>query len=92
MPPLPGSGESAEVEYERRMMGEGLTYQARQRLRMQCPEYGDYLASGSLAVHRKIQNIMDAGGRQHWETPTKTYIPRRITWYFQLRQDRGISH
>ena len=35
---------------------------------MKCPECGEDLATGSLAVHRKTYHGVDAGWRQQWDT------------------------
>ena len=72
--PLLGGGTQSEVAYERRMMVGGLTYWARQRVRIQCPDCGEDLAAGSLAVHRKTKHGVDTGGRQQWDTPPSRRI------------------
>ena len=57
-------------------MGEELIYRSRQRVRVQCPDSGDHMTTGSLAVHWKNQNGMDKGGRKQWETPPHPPTPR----------------
>ena len=64
-------GTQLEALYERQMMGEGLTYRARQGAMVHFPDCGEYLAEGSLEVHRNTQHGLDAGGRQQWETPPR---------------------
>ena len=59
------------------MMGKGLTYQARQKLRFQCPDCGADLAAGLIEVHKKMQPVVGMGVRagDQWETSP----PSRIT-------------
>ena len=49
--PLCAAGTQLEAVYERRMTGEGIIYRSRQRVRVQCPYYGENLKLGLLAVH-----------------------------------------
>ena len=45
-----------EDVYGRNMMGEGPTYQERQKDRVECGECGKEMAAGSLASHRMTQH------------------------------------
>ena len=49
-----------EASYERRVMEEVLTYQARNTVRVQCPDNDEYMAVGLLAVHWKTQHGKDS--------------------------------
>ena len=58
------------------MMGEGITYQARQRVRIQCPDCGEDMTAGLLEVHRQTYNVVDLGGIRQWETPLPDREPQ----------------
>ena len=49
--PYQAAGSQLKAEYERQMTGAGLSYQKRQRVRVQCLECGEEMVLGSLAVH-----------------------------------------
>ena len=51
------------------MKVELLTYQARQRVRVQCMDCGDDMMTGLMAVHQKNQHDVDSGDRRQQETP-----------------------
>ena len=71
---LPGyiSGSLSDAAYKRRMTGEGDSYRARKRARINCPQCGKEMAHGSLPQHLLTQhgmiedptNWLDAPGRQ----------------------------
>ena len=50
------------------MTGGGLTYRSRQRVRVHCPDCGENMTVGSLAVNWKTHNGVDAEGRNQWVT------------------------
>ena len=59
-----------EASYERRVMEEVLTYQARNTVRVQCPDNDEYMAVGLLAVYWKTQHGKDSGEIKQWDIPT----------------------
>ena len=56
------------MPYKGRMMGEGMTYQARHKQWVWCPGFVADLAMGLLAVHQQMQHMIGLGTQ--WETPT----------------------
>ena len=62
------AGTQLEAAYERRMTGEELSYQERQRFRVQCLECGEEMLMGLLEVHQQTQHGKASGGRRHWVT------------------------
>ena len=86
-----------EEAYKRSMIGAGLTYRARQRLRVWCPDCTVYLASGSLSAHYQTQHTV--GLIAQWENPAPppqgvhrhivcTYRARRVCGSAQSRGAR----
>ena len=55
-------GVREDEAYKRRMTGEGRSYQERQHEWVQCPECGNDLKRGSLAIHCQTQNGVSRGG------------------------------
>ena len=51
--PCRAVGTQYEALYERRMTGEGLPYQERHKVIVQCPECGKEMEAGYMEVHRK---------------------------------------
>ena len=62
-------GTKKEVAYVSQMTGEGIKYQARQGLMVQCLECGEELAVLLMALHQHTNHEMDGGGIKKWETP-----------------------
>ena len=60
-----------------RIMGEGRSYAERKRERIECLEYGEFIAVGSMSSHLMNQNEKAAGRRRLWtpqtESGAKTY-------------------
>ena len=67
-PPFQAAGTQLGAVYERRMMVEGLTYRERQRVMVQCLDYGEDMALGLLAVHQHNQNGKADVGRKNLGT------------------------
>ena len=44
-------GTQTEGSYDQWVTGGGFTYWARKRIRVKCPDYGVYLATGCLEVY-----------------------------------------
>ena len=80
--PYQTAGTQSEAAYERRMTGEGLTYQERQRVRVKCSDCGKEMAVGFMAVHKHTQNRIETGVRRHWETPTPYGEPQTYRMNF----------
>ncbi|CAB9504738.1 unknown protein [Seminavis robusta] len=51
--------EISAYAYRRRMTGVGLSYDARQRLHIQCPECDETLATGSLKAHLRARHHIE---------------------------------
>ena len=47
-------------------MGEGLTYQERQRVIVKCSECGKEMVTGSLEVHQQTHHGVEDGGIRQW--------------------------
>ena len=76
--PCQAAGTQLEASYGRRMMGEGPSYQERQKGRVHRRECGDEMATGSLAGHRMTQHGQTAEEIQSWKKlatgeETRTY-------------------
>ena len=56
-------GTQSETAYEQWMMGEGLTYRDRYKVRVKCLGCGDETMVGSLAVRQHTQYGREAGSR-----------------------------
>ena len=54
--PCPAAGNQLEVEYGRKMTGEGPMYRERHKERVECGDCGKGMATRSLEAHRMIQN------------------------------------
>ena len=54
--PCQAAGTQSEAAYRRWIMGEGPTYQERQKGQVQCRKYGEDMTAGSLAGHMITQN------------------------------------
>ena len=52
-------GTQLEATYKWQMTGEGITYRARQKLGVQCPDFGADLVAVLLEVHWKTQHGVD---------------------------------
>ena len=66
----------SETLYKRRMTGEGLTYRERQRVRLQCLDFGEDMAESLLGVYRHTHSGVDSEGRRQWETPQPDIEPQ----------------
>ena len=60
-----------QVEYGRRLTGEGKSYRERQRDWVECKEFGFQLVVGSLSIHLMTRHGKAAGQRRQWTTPTE---------------------
>ena len=54
--PFQAAGTQSEAVYWRRMIGDGSSYQERQKGRVQCRECGEEMAAGSLVGHIMTQH------------------------------------
>ena len=54
-------GTQLEATYKLRMIGGGFIYWVRQKLRVQCPDFGADLVEGLLEVHWQTQHGVDKG-------------------------------
>ena len=54
-------GTQLEANYKWRMAGGGLIYWDRQKLRVQCPDFGADLVSWLLEVHWQTQHGLEKG-------------------------------
>ena len=69
--PYPAAGNQSEVAYGRKMTGEGPTYCERQKERVECGECGKGMATGSLEVHRTMQNGKEKEDKWSWTDASK---------------------
>ena len=65
-----------EEAYERRMAGARLSYRERQGLIVQCSEWRDEMALGSLEVHLNMNHGKAAGEKWYWGTMTPGIEPQ----------------
>ena len=75
-------GTQLEVAYKRQMIGVGISYRERQRVRVQCLECGEDMALRLLSVHIQMQHGKAAGGRRHWGTMDPGRDPRTYKMAF----------
>ena len=57
-------------------MGEGPTYREQQKGRVQCREYGEEMAAGSVAGHNMIQHWRAAEARWSWKNSSTGEEPQ----------------
>ena len=62
------AGTRSEAAYKRRMAGEGTYYREQQKGWVQCREYGEEMAAGSMAGHMKTQHGRAAEEIWIWTT------------------------
>ena len=82
-------GTHSESAYKKWMIVEGLVYQARQRLQVQCPYFGSDLAAGLLVDHHEAQ--YGVGLISQWNIPPPWDNHRRIGFTFQTRWGRRTA-
>ena len=67
-------------------MGEGWSYQERQREWVYCLEYGKDLATGSLSAHRQTQHgVVRGGSGQEGDEETRGDKPRTFRMVFPAK-------
>ena len=71
-------GNQLKATYKLHMTGERLAYWARQKLRVQYPDFGADLVAGLLEVHCKTQHGVDkgVGGEEQWNPPPLSGDPQ----------------
>ena len=62
--PCQAAGTNLEAAHKWRIMGEGLIYRERQRVRAKCSDCGEEMAVGSLSVFQPMQHGREAGDIQ----------------------------
>ena len=88
--PCQAAGMQLEAAYVRRMTVEGPSYWERQRIRIQCKEYGEEMELGSLAGHMQKQHGKSVEGRWHWEATAPREEPR--TYSMALPNSGGLRN
>ena len=74
--PCQATGNQSEAAYGRQITGEGPTYRERQKVRFQCREYGEEMASGYVAEHTMTHHGRAAEARRSWKTLETGEEPR----------------
>ena len=69
------AGTQLGVAYKWRMKVEVISYRERKRLGLNCLEFGEEIAVGSLAVHQQTQHGKAVGGRFKGDTTAPVGYP-----------------
>ena len=72
-------GTHLEATYKLRMTGGGLIYWDRQKLRVQCPDFGADLVEGLLKFHWQTHHGVDKGVEGEEQCDISPHLIRRST-------------
>ena len=90
--PCPAAGNQSEVEYGRKMTGEGPTYRKRQKERVECGDCVKEMVAGSLEAHWMIQHGKAKANKLSWtETAKLGWEPQTYRIEFLTKGGRGNS-
>ena len=74
-----------EASYGRRITGEVPTYREIQKGRVQCREYGEEMAAGSVKGHNMTQHGRAVEARRIWKTSATGEEPRTYRMAFSAK-------